>query len=228
MTLNNYDLSPGVVVNAEDPKFLGRVQCIIAGKTNPDTMDPSKLPWCAPFMSFGYQRISKPMEGQKIWVLHNINNYYEYYYIPMWELNQNTAVIPAEQYYDVLVSRPGEGVGAQSYYTEDQGFVTRIGNDVSSTMTNENTIVHTDNNVEMAIRDGHVYHGGIEEEAEPAILGEQLYNLLKTLSGDLNTTAEVAKSNPYTQPLYAPLAQASQNLSKAIETIRSKTTFIKG
>lgn len=227
MELSNAVLLPGVVVDAEDPKCLGRVKCITAGLTNPDTMDTNCLPWYAPLTCFGYQRISKPVEGQKVWILHDKSNYYEYYYLPAWDVNSNTELISPNPDYDVLVSRSGEGYGAQMFYNSEEGFVTRIGNDISTTIKKDKSIINTDNVVEMSIRDKHVYCGLKDSENyEPMVRGEQLVKLLGDLKTALSNAADLAKPNMYTSHLGDPLKMCSTAIEQTLNEICSQNAKV--
>lgn len=226
MKLANATLLPGVVTSAEDPQNLGRIKCIIAGVSNPDTMNQDHLPWCAPLTCFGNQRVSKPMEGAKVWVLHDEDNYYEYYYLPSWEVNGNTEDVTGDDSYDVLVSRPGEGFGSQQFYSDDKGFVTRIGNDLSTTMTKDGTIMNTDGNVELGITDSHCYAGAKDGSWEPMVLGDQLYKLLNDLSSKLNATGQTASSSCYTSHLSQPLMECAKAINNHIEQILSQNSLV--
>ena len=221
MNLSNATLEPGVVTNAEDPENLGRIKCIIGGKHDPEKMNADHLPWCAPLTCFGYQRLSKPVEGQKVWVLHDSNNYYEYYYLPSWEVNSNSAVVNTEDNYDILVSRSGDGFGSQMYYNDTDGFVARTGSDVQMQLKNDGTIVSTDGSLELGIKNGMLYAGTAEGDYEPMVKGQKLTNLLNDLANKLMSTTQIASTNPYTSPLSQPLTECSSAISNAINEIVS-------
>lgn len=203
MNLSNVTLLPGVVVSADDPKNLGRVKCIIAGKSDPDTMNQDHLPWCAPFTCMGYQRVFKPMEGQKIWVLHDETNYYEYYWIPAWEVNSNTELMTPNSEYDVLVSRSGDGCGSQMFYDRQSGFMTRIGNVSYTNMTIGGDIINESNKVQMSVKGSHVHLGVTEKEGEeqPLVMGNDLVTLLNDLKKAFQGLQQKASSSPYTSAL---------------------------
>ena len=226
MKLSNATLSPGVVTSIEDPQNLGRIKCIIAGATDPNTMNTDHLPWCAPLTCFGTQRLSKPIEGQKVWVLHDESNYYEYYYLPTWEVNGNTEILVGDEEYDILVSRPGEGFGSQQYYTQDQGFVTRIGNLIRTDVQGDGTIAHTDGNVEMSIKDSHVYVGNTGGEYQPMVKGDTLYQLLSKLAESLSNLADIASKNIYTQSLVPGIISCHEAIGNSVNDILSQNGYI--
>ena len=104
MKLSNCEIRPGVVVTADDPKKMGRIKAVVPGWFDNSSMNEEDMFWIAPFTSgSGYQRVSKCLEGQKVWVLHDSTNEYEYYYVTMWETNINTTAAQQDFDYDVLV-----------------------------------------------------------------------------------------------------------------------------
>lgn len=225
MNLNNVSLLPGVVVDNKDPKCLGRIKATIAGKTNPSTMKTEHLPWCAPFSCGGYQRLSMPEIGQKIWVLHDESNYYEYYWIPAWEVNSNSEAITPIDEYDVLVSRTGDGYGAQMYYNKEEGFMNRIGENASTNMKINGDIENFSNDIEMSIRGANVYMGKKDEKNEQMVLGGQLKKLLSDLATSLSGLAALA-NHPYTSHLIPKINECSTSITSTLENILSKTCHI--
>ena len=90
MLLNNCELIPGVVQSSKDPENLGRIKCVIPGVIDSETMSLENMPWAYPLGMAHYQSFSKPIEGQKVWVLINKSNYNEYWYLPFFEYNDKT------------------------------------------------------------------------------------------------------------------------------------------
>lgn len=226
MKLSNCEILPGVVTVAKDPKCLGRIKATIAGKTNPDTMSDEDLPWIAPFVSFGYQRISKPMEGQKVWILHDNTNYYEYYWLPAWEVNSNTEGETTLQDYDIIVSRPGDGFGSQSFYSGDTGFVTRIGNNASTTMKMNGDIENVSGKAEVSIRGNKTYIGQKDTDYEPMVLGTQLVQLLRNLQQGFTALHTSAMSFWTTEALAPSIDQCSRAIGDLIDKITSETSHV--
>lgn len=227
MKLANAELLPGVVVDNQDPKCLGRIKPIIAGKSNPDTMKTENLPWCAPLTSGGYQRLSMPEIGQKVWILHDNENYYEYYWLPAWEVNSNSEATTPIDEYDILVSRTGDGYGSQLYYNQEEGFMTRIGENASTNMKLNGDIENFSNDMEMSIRGANVYIGKKDENNEPMVLGTQIKKLLEDLATKLSSLSEkAARANPYTSPLALPILECSDVIKSKINDILSQSCHV--
>ena len=114
MKLSNVDVVPGVIVDTKDPKKLGRVKinapALMRGNNSGDTygvvetIDNNVLPWVYPLTMSRYQSFSKQLEGMKVWVLNNTENYNEYWYIPMFDYIDVTEEIVSEKYSAMLFS----------------------------------------------------------------------------------------------------------------------------
>ena len=108
MKLSNVEISPGVIVDAKDPEKLGRVKinapALMRGNESGDhfgvvdKIDNNVLPWIYPMMMNRYQMFSKELEGMKVWVINNTENYNEYWYIPMFDYIDVTEEIVSEKY----------------------------------------------------------------------------------------------------------------------------------
>lgn len=227
MKLNNCEILPGTIVTADDPKKMGRVKAVVPGWFDNANMNEEDMFWIAPFTTgAGYQRVSKPLEGQKIWVLHDSTNEYEYYYIPMWETNINTTAAQQDFDYDVLVSRSGKSAGAQMFYTGEQGFVTRIGEHAQSSINQVGDIENKSNGTEVSIRGTRAYVGLEEKCNDPMVRGNQLYKLLSDLKAGLDELNEKALSNCYTTNLSPAILKCSKAISDTIDNMNSKTSFV--
>lgn len=227
MTLADFEFMPGVIVDANDPKLLGRVKIVAPGFQDNSTMDVKDMYWTTPFTSMGYQRLSKPSEGQKVWLLNNKKNKYESYYLPMWEANQNTAVaINGGADYDVLVSRSGNGTGAQMHYNTTEGFTTEISGKAKSNINPSGDITNLSNGTKMSIEGASVLLGVTDDCTHPGVLGDELHTLLSNLAAKLNDTAIAASSNCYTSNLANPLNECVKAINDTLEKIQSQHIFI--
>ena len=76
----------------------------------------------------GYQGFSKLMTGSKVWVFKQKDNYKELWYIPMFELNQNTREI-VSQYNEpeVLISRSAGDLSVLINYSDQEGIQLKVG-----------------------------------------------------------------------------------------------------
>lgn len=227
MKLNNCEILPGTVVCAEDPKKMGRIKAVVPGWFDNSSMNEEDMYWINPFSSGGgYQRVSKPLEGQKVWVLHDTTNEYEYYWIPMFETNINTTAAQQDFDYDVLVSRSGKGVGSQQFYTGQQGFVTRIGKNTMTNMTQGGDIINSSFGVEMSMKGGKAYVGQEGKCDQPMVLGNVLYELLGELKKGLNNLYQLAQSNAYCTNLCPGINECIKAISDNMDKMNSKTSFV--
>lgn len=222
MKLKNVEMIPGVIISEEDPDKLGRVKVAAPGLFDPETMDIDALPWIYPLMQFGYQGYAKMKDGQKVWVINNKKSYDEYWYVPFFELNEDTIrAIDQNEESDVVISRTiTEDASVQIYYNKTEGIVLRIGDNKIRIQQNGD-IYNESNGSVIKIEGKHVYTGLADGEFEPMILGDKLYDLLKTLQQDLSKLQQVAATNIYTMNLSTPLQQMVQNLNNFKEKIKS-------
>jgi electron transport complex protein RnfC len=93
MKFNETELLPGVVIDVNDPKKLGRVKATVPTLFDEAVMNREGMPWIYPLTMTGYQGFSKLMAGSKIWVFKQQSKPREFWYIPMFELNQNTRTV---------------------------------------------------------------------------------------------------------------------------------------
>lgn len=220
-------MRPGVVVTADDPKKMGRIKAVVPGWFDNSSMNEEDMFWISPFTSgSGYQRVSKCIEGQKVWVLHDSTNEYEYYYVTMWETNINTTAAQQDFDYDVLVSRSGKSVGAQMYYTGNQGFITRIGENAQSQINQSGDIENKSNGTEISIRGSKAFVGLSDKCKDPMVRGNKLYKLLSDLKAGLDELNNAAISNPYTSSLSSAILKCSKAISNTIDEMNSKTSFV--
>ena len=66
MKLADVEMIPGVVVDDEDPKFLGRLKISAPGEFDVDSMDINDMFWVYPFPVGGYQSFSHMLKGSKV------------------------------------------------------------------------------------------------------------------------------------------------------------------
>ena len=220
MWFKDIEAIPGVVIDAEDPENLLRVKAAVPGLFDPGTMEVEALPWVYRFPMCGYQHYSKLMTGSRIWVLRNVNNYSEIWYIPFSNLNMNTHQA-AKSEADVLISRYTGEADAQLYYNKKEGFKTILGQNYMQLDAKGNAI-NMSNGYSSKVYGGHYYAGKDGGEYEPMVLGNKLSKIFRQLSSDLDELANVAESNPYTSKLSKTIRNIKLNLDKNYPEITSK------
>ena len=227
MKFKDVELLPGVVIDAKDPKMLGRVKATVPTLFDNSSMDVKGMPWIYPISMIGYQGFSKLQEGSKIWVYKTEGNYREFWYMPMFEANSDTRGIIADyEEPDVLISRSAGANSVYIYYTDKQGIMMKLGENSFINMKANGEILAKSSNGQVSIRDNKVYIGTDKAE-QPAILGNNLDQVLAQLASDIQKVAEAANTSPYTTALFQPLSTASQNLSQGIgDNIKCKDTIV--
>ena len=213
MKFKNVELLPGIIINANDPKKIGRIKCDVPGVFDSSTMNEEGLPWIYPLTQAGFQRWSTPIKGHKVWVFKTSDNYQEFWYIPMAEITTTTkSLIEGDDYEtaEVLISR---NIGTQSvtvYYKESEGVVIQLGG-AKININPDQEIELTAGGSAVKLKNGKVYAGN-GSDGEHAAKGDSLQQLLENLQNKLMETSSAASVNPFT----ATLAQSIMNCANAI------------
>lgn len=125
MNLSNAELLPGVVISSDDPKNIGRVKAIVP--TIFEEEDEDKCLWIWPLTMGNGQSFIKPMEGDKIWVLNNKDNYYEFWYFPMFELKPTSRELITTKGTQIFMNKPIADGTANFRYDDVNGFTFEVG-----------------------------------------------------------------------------------------------------
>ena len=219
MTLGDFEIIPGVVIDANDPLNEGRVKACAPGLFDTSEMDKEDLFWINPFMMIGHQSFSRLEINSKIWILHNVNNYFEYWYIPMFEINENAPKVQNSNA-DIMLSRSINGETVQLYYSPDDGYNIVIGENRLQLSSEGDFNVVASDAVITANSDG-IKLSKYNSDIYSATKAEPLINILNEFCIDLETLSMTASANPYTANLSVPLFQASSKLQKALQSIKS-------
>lgn len=225
MTLGDFEITPGVIVSNDDPLNQGRVKACAPGLFDTSTMNTDELMWISPFSMTGYQQFSKLEIGSKIWILHNVKNYFEYWYFPKFEINSNSPSVAGTDS-DVILSRSINGENVQVYYSREDGFNIICGN---SKLVQDNTGKFYVNNgkasIECSETEGIVLHN-TDNTVEPAVLGNSLCNVIKKFCAAISSAGYVNSQNPYTCLLAQQLSDAADALGQEIDNILAKDVKI--
>ena len=225
MTLGDFELLPGVVINNKDPLNQGRVKAVSPGLFDTTTMDEDDLFWINPFMMIGHQSFSMMEISSKIWILHNKNNYFEYWYIPMFEINGNAPKNVHKTNADVVLSRSVAGQTVQLYYSRKDGYNFVIGDNkiqltpdgAFNVVANDASIVADNNGITLS-KSG--------EETFSAVKAEPLIDALSEFCTELSTyLVSAINYSPMTAHMSSPILEAAEVLKSKLEDIKS--TFVK-
>ena len=222
MKLADVEMIPGVVVDDEDPKFLGRLKISAPGEFDVDSMDINDMFWVYPFPVGGYQSFSHMLKGSKVWLIKNTKNYYEYWYLPYFEMNANTFnLVNSRKKYDadVLVSRSDGSNNIQMYYNPEDGFNQKIGFASINIMPDGTISITTGGAAPSAgtfhtnSKNNEIGYDGGEYPRQFAVMGENLHKLLDELNGKFKTLATTAAPCPYTSHLAKTLNEICDTIS---------------
>lgn len=227
MNLSDYEFYPGSIIDVDDPKQIGRVKANVPTVFDP-SMNSDGLPWIYPFTMPGYQRFSKMMEGSKIWVLRNRNNYQEFWYVPMYELTDDSKELMKDDNYEdaeILMSRKMGNVSVYIYYNSTDGIMIKYGDDNYITINTDSEVILQAGKGQVKISGNHVYLGD-GEKGEPAVMGDKLYTALSNLANNLSMAASAGMSIPYTMPMAQCVQQAASGLTGDIAGIKANNTSV--
>lgn len=223
MDLSDYEWLPGVVINVNDPEKRGRVKATVPTWFDTTVMQEEAIPWIVPANMGGYQRFSKLELGSKINVFHRKNTNLEYWYTPMFELDDKTKEIVDD--YDspeVLLSRSSGDSGVYVYYNAKDGLMLKNG-DLEVHLTNNKEIHITDQTASIDMTGSNIDIGK-QEDRQPGVMGTELYNLLRKLGTDLVTIG--GKMPPCRSAVGPDFINAGKAVVQACEEILSKTVKI--
>lgn len=217
---------PGVVQDNKDPEKLQRVKAVIPGVFDNSTMDVEAMPWIYPLIHVGYQSYNTMLPGTKIWVLIDPTNYYGYFYLPFFQMNDNTKeLIKGEGETDVVLSRQLGDQSVSIHYNTEDGVMLDIGESKVQICTNGDINVFS-NGVSFKVVGGVCYCGTDGGKYDQMVMGNRLVAKLCQLASDFSTMAAVAAGNPYTMKLGDEFTKTSMHLNNDIDDLVSKSSFV--
>jgi len=217
MQFKNATFEPGVIFDAADPEHLQRIKCTIAGVYDPTTMDKELIPWIRPLCMNKHQNFSKPVEGNKVWVIMNNDNYNECYYIFMHEYDAEAKAWVDAKYdkdAELIMSRMNGNSTSQISYDTDDGIVEHVG-EWKQQIKPDGTILHHGNGGDVDIKDGQVFCGSNDGDYEYGVLGETLVKLLKELGQHLSKASGKVAGAYMASAMSTDLMQASKVCTEA-------------
>jgi len=224
MKLSDYEILPGVVLDAEDPKKIGRVRASVPTWFDTDVIEQDALPWISPFTMSGYQSFTKLENGRKIWVMHNSKNEEEWWYFPMFEQNSLTKQI-ASGYDDteILVSRTfGDNGDTIISYNSHEGIVLSVG-ETRINITPSREIHIDDGKSSFDIVGGNISIGDKSKEMQQAVMGQTLKDSLDSLGASLISIGSKMAGNQFTSPFSADFIKMGKNLKEECTKLLSDT-----
>lgn len=219
MDISNYEMLPSVIIDAEDPKKLGRIKAQIPNISDATTMALDLLPWINPESMSGYQQFSKPQKGAKVWIKMNRKNHNELWYLPYNEMNDSTKAFVQEHYDndpEVVFSRANGRDVAQITYDSKQGINLKVNSHKINIMPNGDIDILGGTGV-IKIKGSKVYTGNDSDGYEPMVKGNKLQDILNNLCAAFNLL-KTASSNSVECSVLIP------GFDKAIQALNGNVT----
>lgn len=225
--LVDYYIIQSVVEYDNDPLKIGRIKCTIPGVIHSDTTDEEAMPWIRCFKMGAYQTFSRPIVGQKVWVLISKTNYNEFWWFPFYE-NIDICQQYLEEYYDyqpdIFHARHTGNGDAMSTYDDKQGYLTKIGDDHINLKPNKEFEIDCQD-CRICIKSNKVYLGDKDEgKHEPAIMGNKCNKMRGSLKSEFEQLKIKAASNPHTSPLAEHFGNVARILTE--DDLLTKYTHI--
>lgn len=228
MKFSDYEFFPGVITNVDDPKFIGRVKASVPTIFD-SSMSEDGLPWIYPFtMIGGHQGFSKMREGSKIWVIRNMKNHNEFWYLPMFEMTESTKKLVGDDNYgdaNVLISRDIQGSSVYVYYNDTDGIMIKYGDQNLININSDGETIIQCGSAKIVMKNNHIYIGD-GEEGEPAVFGNKLKDMLSTFFRDLQTAGGNAQLIHGAKPYAAEVTKAAMTATQALENILCENTNV--
>jgi len=230
MEIDGVKIIPGVIIDIEDPKKIGRIKCDVPTLFVSSEMNKDGMPWIYPLIMPGYQRFSSPAVGQKVWVIQNTQNYNEFWYVPMQEFTSDvkTLINGDTDDYDSIELLAYRNLGSNAlyvYYLNSQGFMIKIGDTAKINITPKGEIKMQAGEAKVELRENKVYIGN-GETGQAAVMGETLKDMIESLSMKLNALGSTASNSPYTTHLSGPIYDCAEALSDTNSLLCNYTNVI--
>lgn len=222
--LENYYIILSEVKYADDPMKYGRIKCDIPGVIHSSTIlpeaYPDAMPWVRPFKMYCYQTFTRPIVGQKVWVLCSKTNYNEYWWFPFYETLDFVQKFIEENYDnqpDVMHARQGSSGEVIFTYDDEHGYIMKLADDYLNLRPNREMKIAF-NDCRIMIEGNLQYSGGGDDHGsyEPCVMGYKCQNMRSQMAGEFNQLATKAAANPYTSPLSPHFAQIAKQLGSGI------------
>ena len=225
MDFADYEFLPGTVINVDDPEKRGRIKACVPTWFDTSVMQEEALPWIVPGSMGGYQRFSKLEMGSKVWVIHKKKSNKEYWYLPMFELDDKTQEIVNDYNApEILLSRSDGNSGVYVYYNTKDGLVLKNG-DLEVILNNNKEIHVTDGTTSFDLSGSKVTIGNGNNN-QSTLMGEDVKDLLMQLSNDLLAIGQKMTPNPYTSFVAPDFIKCSTQMKQKCSNILSDTVKI--
>ena len=228
MKLSDYEMLPGIVIDADDPYSIGRVKANVPTLFYEGNGVPKEvLPWIYPWQSSGYQRFSRLEKGCKIRVLFNRDNPEEYWYIPMVDMNdqcRNAALTDDDKRGNEVLLCRTSGANTMIKYNDEDGLNMNCG-EAQINVHNTKGIEVKNDTLGMTVSGNNIVlsrfsnpdnpdekwdHETDKKHIQYALMGENVQKLLNEIGNRLMNLSNLVAGNYLTADLAPSIAYLGQ------------------
>lgn len=224
MEFINARLTPGIVKEIVDDygTIKASAQAVFSDAESTDVL-PNVYPLLMTTTPGVY---SRPVVGERVWVISNRDNPMQLMYFRQMQLTQEIDNVIDEcgddEQLHVLINREAKNGFAQLFFSDGTGWILR--NDRTQIqLTDEKILLTTgSNNRTISIDDNGISLGTDGGSREPCVLGNQLKKLFNVLAEDFGELATQAAQGPYTSPLAQPFQKILLDINNNVDSITSQ------
>lgn len=221
MKLKDVEMVVGTCISNDDPEKLGRIKVAAPGYFDRSIMAIDSIPWVYPLTMPGYQVCSTITEGGKVWLIDNKTNADEFWYIPFYELNNDTKeALGNDVDTNIVFSRNSGGKLVQLYQNDNDGIVMKSG-DTAVTVSHDGSCKMVSNDVGVVIEGGTVYCGKKDEEKIQMVRGDTLTKIVNIIKDSFTSLKEACLESPYTEPLVPHFRKGIDDINENINELLS-------
>lgn len=226
MKLVNGEIRPGIVLEVLDEYGTIKGSCLGVFS---DEDDPALLPPIQQWPTSSGSSFNQPKVNDPIWVLFFNDNPQELFYFFQADTKNRSSHILGNKPKDaqILTSRDSELGKAQLYYSSDDGWKMSK-DDTRVQIDKENNITLQKEDLQerkIAIDEDGVFLGE-KENAQPAVLGNELQDCLTKIYNALQSLQIDLAGNPYTSPASTGLGDKLPSIYNQINKILSNTVSL--
>ena len=231
MKLKDIELLPGQVVAVDEQDHRGKIKADVPTLFDSSKMNPDGMPWIYRLSVPGYQHFSSMQIGERVWVIKNLENYNEFWYIPMPQMNDavKSLLTAGDDDYtnsDILINREIGDNKIQLHYTPTTGMNMQINDTLGINIHPDTGITLTNGDEKIVIEQDKIHIGTGDNESQ-FVRHKEFKDMMDSLRKQLNMLATKAAPQPYTTHLADSFTNAANALSsKAIKDCASSTTYI--
>ena len=221
MKLLNGTLRPGRVTEVLEN---GKIRVDAGGLFSRQDGDMS--PEIMPFFGMHSNSFSAPVVGQEVWVMSFTDNRYQlFWFLKDSEHDKHNGDLEKESNVEILCNREVPGGYASIYFSDGSGWMIKNGSNFlqidkfGNINIKGNKLTFNSKNINM---------GHESQPRHPAVLGDNLQDMLSDILTTLNAIKGSASCNVYTMPIANAIGNTPDVLAEKLHNITSSSLKITG